>query len=190
MAAELTIRRATREDLPELEQLYRHLMPDDEPLDTSRAEEIWQRFSRYGGSAIFLGLLCGRQVATCTLVVIPKLVRGGASYALIENVVTHADFRGQGHGKAVLLAAVETAWALGCYKVMLLTGSKNPATLGFYRNAGFATTKTGFEMRRLPPREAEGPRPLAYSNTMLGVAASAAPFSSCKRTQTFAAMSR
>lgn len=28
---------------------------------------------------------------------------------------------------------------------MLLTGSKAPATLGFYPNAGFQTTKTGFD---------------------------------------------
>lgn len=128
-------------------------MPDDGPISTARAEEIWDRFSSYGDSAIFLGLRNGRQVETCTLIVIPNFVRGGANYSLIENVVTHADFRGQGHGTAVLLAAVDAAWSLGCYKVMLLTGSKNPATLGFYRNAGFETTKTGFEVRRLPPRE-------------------------------------
>lgn len=153
MANEFTIRRARREDLPELVQLYRHLVPDDVPVSTGHAEDIWERFSHYGDSAIFLGLIDGVQVATCTLVVIPNFVRGGASYALIENVVTHADFRGQGHGKAVLLSAVEAAWELGCYKVMLLTGSKDPATLGFYENAGFARSKTGFEIRRLPPRE-------------------------------------
>lgn len=152
MSAELTIRRVRREDLPELVQLYRHLVPD-EPVSTGHAEEIWERFSHYGPSGIFLGLVDGRQVATCTLVVVPNFVRGGANYALIENVVTHADFRGRGHGKAVLLAAVDEAWALGCYKVMLLTSSKEPATLGFYHNAGFQTTKTGFEMRRLPVRE-------------------------------------
>jgi len=152
MSAELTIRRALREDLPELVQLYRHLVPD-EPVNTGHAEEIWERFSHYGPSGIFLGLIDGRQVSTCTLVVVPNFVRRGANYALIENVVTHADFRGRGHGKAVLLAAVDEAWALGCYKVMLLTSSKEPATLGFYHNAGFQTTKTGFEMRRLPVRE-------------------------------------
>jgi len=152
MADALTIRPATREDLPELVQLYRHLVPD-EPVSTGHAEEIWERFSHYGPSGILLGLVDGRQVATCTFVVVPNFVRGGANYALIENVVTHADFRGRGHGKKVLLTAVEEAWALGCYKVMLLTGSKEPATLGFYRNAGFQTTKTGFEMRRIPVRE-------------------------------------
>lgn len=153
MPSEFTIRRATRKDVPELIQLYRHLVPGDEPLDDERAGLIWDRFSRIDGGSIFLGVCNGTLVATCTLVVIPNFVRSGASYALIENVVTHSDFRGRGYGKAVLAHAVETAWSLGCYKVMLLTGSKDPATLGFYRNAGFQTTKTGFEMRRLPPRE-------------------------------------
>lgn len=152
MASELIVRRATRDDLPDLIQLYRHLVPGDEPLDDKKAGLIWDRFSHYGDSGIFLGLIDGKQVATCTLVVVPNFTRGGAPYALIENVVTHAGFRGLGYGKAVLLAAVEAAWSLGCYKVMLLTGSKDPATLGFYENAGFGRTKTGFEIRRLPPR--------------------------------------
>lgn len=55
MASELTIRWATREDLPELIQLYRHLVPGDEPLNCEEAGLIWDRFSRFDGSAIFLG---------------------------------------------------------------------------------------------------------------------------------------
>jgi GNAT superfamily N-acetyltransferase len=84
---------------------------------------------------------------------VPNLTRGGVPYALIENVVTHAEHRGRGYGKAVLEAAIAKAWELDCYKVMLLTGSKNPATLGFYQSVGFEQTKTGFETRRLPKRE-------------------------------------
>jgi hypothetical protein len=53
----------------------------------------------------------------------------------------------------VIEAAVTKAWELDCYKVMLLTGSKDPATLGFYQSAGFEQTKTGFEKRRLPRRQ-------------------------------------
>jgi GNAT superfamily N-acetyltransferase len=134
-------------------ELYWHLIPANPVLEQKCATEIWEKFLRYEGSSTFVGVREGIFVATCTLVVIPNLTRGGASYALIENVVTHADHRGRGCGKAVLQAAVSAAWALGSYKLMLLSGSKNPATLDFYESAGFERSKTGFQMRRLPPRE-------------------------------------
>jgi GNAT superfamily N-acetyltransferase len=154
MANGLSIRTATRDDLAALLDLYRHLIPDQYDLDIEQAAPIWERFSRYDGSAIYIGVLDGAPVSTCTLIVVPNLTRGGVPYALIENVVTHVEHRGRGYGKAVLEAAIDKAWELDCYKVMLLTGSKNPATLGFYQSVGFENTKTGFETRRLPRRDA------------------------------------
>jgi GNAT superfamily N-acetyltransferase len=90
--------------------------------------------------------------ADCTVIVIPNLTRGGKPYALIENVVTHAGHRNRGFGKAVLKAAVERAWGHGCYKAMLMTGSKEASTIAFYEAAGFEQTKTGFQIRRLAAR--------------------------------------
>jgi hypothetical protein len=49
----------------------------------------------------------------------------------------------------LLIRAVEQ----DCYKVMLLTGSKNPATLKFYSDVGFEQNKTGYQIRQLPVRE-------------------------------------
>ncbi len=69
-------------------------------------------------------------------------------YALIENVVTHPEYRRMGHGTAVLQAAMQAARDHGCYKVMLLTGSKRPSTLRFYESVGFnANEKAGFHTR-------------------------------------------
>lgn len=39
--------------------------------------------------------------------------------------------------KSLLKHTLEQAWQAGCYKVMLLTGRKDEATLGFYESAGF-----------------------------------------------------
>ena len=83
---------------------------------------------------------------------IPNLTRSGSPYALIENVVTHMGHRTQGHGRHILHDATTAAWTAGCYKVMLMTGSTNPATHAFYRAAGFETTKTAYQIRRIPAR--------------------------------------
>ncbi|CAN7694446.1 GNAT family N-acetyltransferase [Mesorhizobium sp. LjRoot246] len=146
------VRIADHDDIPQLLQLYRDLDPKDKEISLAEAQNRWKRLKDYLGSDIFVGCLDDTVVTTCTLIVIPNLTRGGASYALIENVVTRENHRRQGYGKAVLLQAIETAWQAGCYKVMLLTGSKRPATLKFYHDVGFEQNKTGFQMRRIPTR--------------------------------------
>ena len=67
-------------------------------------------------------------------------------------VVTHPDYRKRGFGRQVLDAASDAAWQAGCYKVMLMTGSKKPETIRFYLGAGFEQSKTGFQKRRIPHR--------------------------------------
>jgi GNAT superfamily N-acetyltransferase len=149
----LIIRRASRLDLPQLLALYPHLDPADRMPPREVAERHFEELHKYHGSAIFVGVAEGAVVTSCTLIVIPNLTRGGQPYGLIENVVTHAAFRGRGFGKQLLQAAVAAAWQVDCYKVMLMTGSKRPSTLAFYTSAGFEQNKMGFQIRRLPPRE-------------------------------------
>ncbi|WP_419320404.1 GNAT family N-acetyltransferase [Caulobacter sp. ErkDOM-E] len=148
----LSIRPALREDIATLLDLYQHLAPGDERPSLDHAAEVLERFMSYYGSAIFLGEADGRLVSSCTLVVIPNLTRAARPYGLVENVVTHSNYRRQGFGKQMLDAASDAAWVAGCYKVMLMTGSKKPETLAFYLQAGFEQSKTGFQKRRIPIR--------------------------------------
>lgn len=145
---DFAIRPATAGDLPGLAVLYRHLNPTDPVLDKAMAEERFSAILAHPGMTVFIAFAGDVAAATATQIVVPNLTRGGASYALIENVVTHADHRRQGYAGAVIGHAVEQAWKAGCYKVMLLTGSKNPATLRFYENCGFIQDKTGYQIRR------------------------------------------
>lgn len=148
----LEIKAVQAADLPALAALYQHLNPDDAIVSPEEAEAILERFAAYPGSVVMGGWDDGELVASCTLVVIPNLTRGGMPYALIENVVTAASHRKRGFGRALLERAISIAWEHGCYKTMLLTGSTEPATLAFYRGAGFEQNKTGFQIRRLPVR--------------------------------------
>ena len=151
MSKLLKIRRATAQDLPTLLALYEHLTGEP-PFSIEKAKEVFLSFERYAGSQILIGWLGGQAVASCALVVVPNLTRAGTPYGLIENVVTHAQFRKRGFGRAVLEAAIAAAWEAGCYKAMLLAGSKSPAILRFYEGAGFEQSKTGFQIRQIATR--------------------------------------
>lgn len=87
----------------------------------------------------------GKLVSSCVCVTIPNLTRNVRPYAFVENVVTHEAFRGKGYATACLNYAKKIAEENTCYKMMLLTGSKNAKTLQFYENAGYnSSDKTAF----------------------------------------------
>lgn len=144
----LAIRAAEANDLSGLLTLYGELNPDDAALDPALATDRFKAILAHPGMTVFIGLAGDTAAASVTLVIVPNLTRGGAPYALIENVVTSAAFRRRGFAGALISHATAEAWAAGCYKVMLLTGSKDPATLRFYENCGFRQDKTGYQIRR------------------------------------------
>jgi GNAT superfamily N-acetyltransferase len=146
MEASSKIRRIRENELSALLRLYRHLHPSDPELAvTVDIELLWHRVLADPHLLYLVADVSGRIVSTCTLTIIPNLTRRARPYGVIENVVTHPDFRRRGIGTRILQWALEFAWEQGCYKVMPLTGRKDEATLRFYQKAGFeAGVKTGF----------------------------------------------
>jgi len=143
------IRPARPADLPGILALYRQLHPGDPVLAPATAETAWTALLSSGLITPFVADIAGLLVSSCTLAIVPNLSRGARPYGVIENVVTHADHRRTGLGRAVLHAALDQAWHANCYKVLLATGSRKEATLRFYENAGFQRGgKTYFEIRR------------------------------------------
>jgi GNAT superfamily N-acetyltransferase len=128
--------------------LYKHLNPDDPDLKgTDYITELWKEVFYDPGRYYFVVEEDGQLVSSCTLDIIKNLTRSGKPYGLIENVVTHKDYRKKGYGTAILHKAVETAKENNCYKVVLLTGRKEESVLRFYERAGFEKgIKTGFIM--------------------------------------------
>lgn len=146
---EAIVRSAALEDLPEVLKLYRHLHPDDPQLETAAAERVWSTLLMSDFMTVIVAQTADMLVSSCTLAIVPNLSRGGRSYGVIENVVTHADYRRLGLGRRVLAQALDVARQADCYKVLLATGSKQEATLRFYEGAGFERGgKTYFEVRR------------------------------------------
>jgi GNAT superfamily N-acetyltransferase len=134
----MNIRLIHADELNDLLALYEHLHRSDDPLpDQSVLQAVWHELQGNPRYRHFGGYEGAELISSCTLAVIPNLTRGCRPYGVIENVVTHASHRNQGRGKAILAHALSHAWSVGCYKVMLLTGSKDEATFKFYESAGF-----------------------------------------------------
>jgi GNAT superfamily N-acetyltransferase len=136
-------------DLTGLLALYRYLNPADPllPVDNS-LQRHWQDILDNKALHYIVARVEGELVSTCNLTIVPNLTRSARPYGLIENVVTHPDYRRRGIGTQVLQYALAIAWQQGCHKAMLLTSSKNEATLRFYEQAGFMRgEKTGFVAR-------------------------------------------
>lgn len=134
----MEIRSVTIAELKAVLALYEHLHDGDESIPSeAAAQAVWKEALSNPRCRFFGGYENGNLVSCCTIMVIPNLTRGCRPYGLIENVVTHRDYRSRGWGKAVLAKALEFAWSQQCYKTMLLTGRKDEAVYKFYEAAGF-----------------------------------------------------
>ncbi|MFF5056370.1 GNAT family N-acetyltransferase [Micromonospora sp. NPDC000663] len=141
-------REAGSDDFEQIIRLYRQLNPDDPVLDDGSDAAAFQQILSTPGLRLFVLELDGVVVATTYLNVIPNLSRSASPYAVIENVVVEQSRRGTGLGRQIMAGTLQAAWDAGCYKAMLMTGSRTPSTHAFYRACGFSPdAKTAYLAR-------------------------------------------
>ncbi|MEH2423721.1 MAG: GNAT family N-acetyltransferase [Nostoc sp.] len=134
---DISIRSVKQDELSALLYLYKHLNPTDAPLpDASTLEKIWNEILSDSKINCFVADWEGNLIASCILVIVPNLTRGARPYGLIENVITHPDYRRQGGGKCLIHHALQSVWSHNCYKVMLQSGSQTKEVLQFYEKLG------------------------------------------------------
>lgn len=139
------VREIKNNELNELLELYLCLHEDSVPEMSEHLKNTWNMIIEDKHHHIIVNEVDGKIVSSCVCVIIPNLTRNIRPYAFIENVVTHSQYRGKGYGTECLSYAKEIAKQENCYKMMLLTGSKNESTLKFYNKAGYnSTDKTAF----------------------------------------------
>ena len=131
----MKIREINVNELNELLELYTHLHEQGVPENSNNLQKTWNTICNDENHHIIVCEVNGQIVSSCVCVIIPNLTRNIRPYALIENVVTHTDYRNNGYATACLNYARELAVRSNCYKIMLLTGSKNNSTLNFYKKA-------------------------------------------------------
>jgi GNAT superfamily N-acetyltransferase len=141
----MQIRQAENTDLPALLALYTQFRSTPLPIVDARIFDIWKQILVDKNHHVIVGIEDGDIVSSCVLVIVPNLTHDQRPYALIENVITDESHRKKGYASAVLNYAKSIAKTAHCYKIMLMTGSKQESTLAFYERAGFnRSDKTGF----------------------------------------------
>ena len=139
------IREADKDDLNALLELYLYLHEDSIPDQSEHLSKTWEQIINDPNHHLIVNEVDGKLVSSCVCVIIPNLTRGQRPYAFIENVITDMEHRKKGFATACLNYARQIAVNENCYKMMLLTGSKERSTLDFYERAGYnQNDKTAF----------------------------------------------
>ncbi len=138
------VRSAEVDDLPRLIDLYAAVGFSEAAPSGARAA-IWHMMLASDSLLVAVSTAGAAIVATATLITAPNLLRGGGQHGFLENVATHPDWQGRGHGQAVVRHLLDTAWRLGCHHVLMQSGRADPRVHRFYENLGFvAGLRTGY----------------------------------------------
>lgn len=139
------LREAAYDDLQGLLSLYTQLHDNPMPQETEELQEVWRAIMEDKSHHIIIAEEDGKIVSSCVCVIIPNLTHSQRPYAFVENVITDEAYREKGLATACLDYAKQLARKENCYKLMLLTGSKEEQTLQFYEKAGYnRKDKTAF----------------------------------------------
>lgn len=143
--SELQVREIYKDELEGLLKLYTQLHNNPMPELDDRVRGIWESIQQDPNHYIIVGVIDQRIVTSCVLIIVNNLTQGQRPYALVENVITDTEFRKRGYASMALDFARDIAKKHNCYKIMLMTGSKEESTLRFYERAGYnRNDKTAF----------------------------------------------
>ena len=138
----MNIRRIKEDDLQEILDLYKYLHPNDISLPLNNTIlNIWNEFLQNSLVDIFIGEYDNKIISSCVLAIVPNLTRGARPYGLIENVITHPNYRKQGFAKSIINYVIEYSKKKNCYKIMLLSSKNRESAHILYEKLGFNKNK-------------------------------------------------
>ncbi len=88
------VREIKNNEQRELLNLYLYLHEQFVPDMAERLKKTWEAIMRDKNHHIIVNEVNNKIVSSCVCMIIPNLTRNVRPYALVENVVTHEDYRG------------------------------------------------------------------------------------------------
>lgn len=148
----MIIRKAKPADANDLKILYFDYLtrfPPKEEQDMALWQNLLDKFDKDENMHLLVAEENRKVVSSVQMAIIENLTHNIRPFAVIENVVTHMDYRNKGYASALLEKATEIAREHRCYKIVLETGSNKESTLNFYRNNGFSIDEKHSCIKRL-----------------------------------------
>lgn len=138
-------------DLQAVLGLYAYLHAEESRPDGEEAARVWRQ-AMASADVLYAGFFVnGRLLSTCNAVVVPNLTRGCRPFAVIENVVTHPEYRRRGYARRCLELLRDSCIDRGCYKLMLLSSLERSGAHALYEAVGFdSQAKQAFVFRSHP----------------------------------------
>ena len=139
----LRIEPATLEDLPLMSELLADLFAAEPEFTADQAKQmrglrlILEQPNR---GRIFVLRNSTRIVGMINLLITISTAEGGF-VLLLEDLVVHAEHRGQGHGGRLLRHAIDYAREKGFLRITLITHREDERLLEFYRKHGFVASE-------------------------------------------------
>ncbi|MEV0193791.1 GNAT family N-acetyltransferase [Kitasatospora purpeofusca] len=146
---DLTIRRATGDDLPAIVAM----LADDalgatreSPDDLTPYRTAFDRIDADPHQHLVVAERAGRTVGTLQLTVVPGLSRKGSTRTVIEGVRVHGDERGSGLGTELIQWAIQRSRELDAQLVQLTSDITRTDAHRFYERLGFVPSHLGFKL--------------------------------------------
>lgn len=147
----ISIRKATEDDIPRIQELYLQLAFMPPPPDAPRPSmeeyrRVFAEFSAMPGYELLVAEDSNTIVGTTVLAILPGMAHGVSPFAVVEYVVVDEKWRGQGIGRVLMEYVISRAKDAGCYKIMLTSDKRRTGAHEFYRALGFEASAHGFRL--------------------------------------------
>ncbi len=142
---EITIRKAIKDDIPEILSLYQQPeMDDGNTINKQQAEIIFDKIATYPNYHFYIAEQQGKTLGVFGLLIMDNLGHQGSPSGIVEGVCVAEDWQGQSIGQQMMLAAQEYCRKASCYKMSLSSNSRRKDAHRFYENLGFTRHGVSF----------------------------------------------
>ena len=139
MKDEIKIRKMVKEDLPQLQHMYRDLIPEGVPMDVMERnfESVAELPNYYSAVAVR-----GEQVLGSTMGIL--CVALDAPFLVVENVIVDSRYRGKGIGRKIFEELDRFAIENHCEYALLVSSGFRKEAHRFYEAMGYNDDVRGF----------------------------------------------